>query len=62
MLCVIKKTTKQSIIVTILQDCWCDNIVLNVLTPTADECDDIRDSLYEELENFVRRREGRKIF
>jgi exonuclease III len=29
---------------------WCDIIVLNVLAPTEDKCDDTKDSFYEELE------------
>jgi hypothetical protein len=29
---------------------WCDIIVLNVDVPTEDKDDDIKDSLYEELE------------
>ena len=30
---------------------WCDIIVLNVLAPTEDKGDDIKDSFYEEIEN-----------
>jgi hypothetical protein len=29
---------------------WCDINVLNVHAPTEDKCDDIKDSIYEELE------------
>jgi hypothetical protein len=34
----------------ILLRCWCDT-VLNVLAPTEDKSDDIKDSFYKELEN-----------
>jgi hypothetical protein len=29
---------------------WCDNIVLNVHSPTQNKIDDTKDSFYEELE------------
>jgi hypothetical protein len=31
---------------------WCDNIVLNVHTPTEDKICDMKDSFYEELERI----------
>jgi hypothetical protein len=34
----------------ILRGCWCHIIVLNVHAPTEDKTDDVKDSLYEELE------------
>jgi hypothetical protein len=34
----------------ILRGRWCDTIVLNVYAPTEDETDDMKGSLYEELE------------
>jgi hypothetical protein len=34
----------------ILRGRWCDIIVLNVHAPTEDKIDDIKDRLYEELE------------
>jgi hypothetical protein len=34
----------------ILRDRWCHIIVLNVHAPTEDKTDDVKDSLYEELE------------
>jgi hypothetical protein len=34
----------------ILRGRWCDIIVLNVLAPTEDKTDDIKDRFYEELE------------
>jgi hypothetical protein len=34
----------------ILRGRWCHNIVLNVHAPTEDKTDDMKDSLYEELE------------
>jgi hypothetical protein len=35
---------------TILRGRWCDIIVLNVHAPTEDKSDDVKDMLYEELE------------
>jgi hypothetical protein len=35
---------------TILRGRWCNVIVLNIPTPTEDKIDDIKDRLYEELE------------
>jgi hypothetical protein len=35
----------------ILRDRWCHIIVLNVHAPTEDEIDDMKDSLYEDLEH-----------
>jgi hypothetical protein len=32
---------------------WCDIIVLNMDAPTEDKGDDIEDSLYEELEQYL---------
>jgi hypothetical protein len=37
----------------ILKGRWCDNMVLNVHAPTEDEIDDMKDSLYEELERIL---------
>jgi exonuclease III len=34
----------------ILRGRWCHVIVLNVLAPTGDKIDDVKDSLYEEVE------------
>jgi hypothetical protein len=34
----------------ILRGCWCCIIVLNVLAPTEDKTDDVKDSVCEELE------------
>jgi hypothetical protein len=34
----------------VLRGRWCNIIVLNVHTPSADKCDDSKDSFYEELE------------
>jgi endonuclease III-like uncharacterized protein len=34
----------------ILRGRWCHIIVLNVLAPTEDKTDDVKDSFYEELE------------
>jgi hypothetical protein len=33
-----------------LRGCWCHIIVLNVHAPTQDKTDDVKDSLYEEME------------
>jgi exonuclease III len=38
----------------ILKGLWCDIIILNVHAPTEDKDDDIKDSFYEELEQFPR--------
>jgi hypothetical protein len=35
----------------ILRGRWCQVIVLNVLAPTEDKTDDVKDSFYEELEH-----------
>ena len=35
---------------TVLRCCCCNIIVLNVLAPTEEKCDDLQDSFYEELE------------
>jgi hypothetical protein len=37
----------------ILNGCWCGIIVLNVHAPTEDKDDDIKDSIYEELEQVL---------
>jgi hypothetical protein len=37
--------------IVILRDRWCDIIVLNVHVPTEDETDDMKDSVYEEVEH-----------
>jgi hypothetical protein len=34
----------------ILRGCWCHIIVLNVHDPTEEKIEDVKDSLYEELE------------
>jgi exonuclease III len=36
----------------ILRGHWCHIIVLNVLAPTEDKTDDVKDSFYEELERM----------
>ena len=35
---------------TVLRDCWCNIIVLNVHEPSEEKSDDSKDSFYEELE------------
>jgi hypothetical protein len=37
----------------ILRGRWCHIIVLNVHAPTEDKTDDVKDSLYEELEHLI---------
>jgi phage terminase large subunit-like protein len=36
----------------ILKGPWCNIIVLNLLAPTEDKIDDMKDSFYEELEHL----------
>jgi hypothetical protein len=36
----------------ILRGCWCHIIVLNVHAQTEDKTDDVKDSIYEELERI----------
>jgi hypothetical protein len=37
----------------VLRGCWCNIVVLNVLAPSEERSGDSKDSLYEELEQFL---------